>query len=102
MYTTTLDPKERTEAVGWLWAPENLKPLPPQRPERPEAKLVEAIRYIRQTAFFDQLDSREYPFAIVLQLLRQASHSSSDPALEYRRTRAYALAEIIVQKLVPA
>lgn len=70
-----------------------MRPPPPLPPENESARIVDAVRFLRQIALADTLDSFEYPTAIALQLLRKASYSDPREGCRHRRELAYALAE---------
>jgi Ternary complex associated domain 9 len=53
-------------------------PAVPPRPERDAANLLDALHYIRQTAFTVQFSDVEYPVVVALQLLRKASYDGDD------------------------
>jgi hypothetical protein len=74
-------------------------PIAPPRPENPCANLLDALHYIRQTAFETQFDWIEYPMVVALQLLRKASYQNNDPEHEARRKHAYALAHRLIKEI---
>jgi hypothetical protein len=74
-------------------------PIAPPRPENPCANLLDALHYIRQTAFETQFDWIEYPAVVALQLLRKASYQNSDAEHEARRKQAYAVAHRLITEI---
>jgi hypothetical protein len=96
----------KTLLVGWdavvdgLYRYSALRTLPsPLRPEDPGAALVDAIRFVRQIAFADQLNEFEYPIAVALQLLRKASYKAKIGEDPQRRVQAFAMAEQLVLEI---
>jgi Phosphotransferase enzyme family len=77
-------------------------PIAPPRPENPCANLLDALHYIRQTAFETQFDWIEYPTVVALQLLRKASYQNADSEHEARRRHAYALAHGLIKEMSSA
>jgi hypothetical protein len=74
-------------------------PAVPPRPERDAANLLDALHYIRQTAFTVQFSDMEYPIVVALQLLRKASYDGDDAEGQRRRVHAYRLADRIIVQL---
>lgn len=74
-------------------------PAVPPRPERDAANLLDALHYIRQTAFAVQFSDVEYPIVVALQLLRKASYDGDDAEGQQRRVHAYSLADRIIGQL---
>ncbi len=74
-------------------------PAVPPRPERDAANLLDALHYIRQTAFTVQFSDVEYPLVVALQLLRKASYDGDDAEGQERRVHAYRLADRIIGQL---
>jgi hypothetical protein len=61
--------------------------------------LLDALHYIRQTAFTVQFSDVEYPVVVALQLLRKASYDGDDAEGQQRRVHAYRLADRIIGQL---
>lgn len=74
-------------------------PAVPPRPERDAANLLDALHYIRQTAFAVQFSDLEYPVVVALQLLRKASYGGDGAEGQRRRVHAYRLADRIIGQL---
>lgn len=74
-------------------------PSVPPRPERDAANLLDALHYVRQTAFTVQFSDVEYPVVVALQLLRKASYGGDDAEQERRRVHAFRLADRIIGQL---
>lgn len=74
-------------------------PAVPPSPERDAANLLDALHYIRQTAFSVQFSAMEYPIVVALQLLRKASYGGGDAEGQRRRVQAYRLADRIIGQL---
>jgi len=74
-------------------------PAVPPRPERDAANLLDALHYVRQTAFTVQFSDMEYPVVAALQLLRKASYDGDDAVGQRRRVHAFRLADRIIGQL---
>ncbi|MDB5620681.1 MAG: hypothetical protein JWQ24_4919 [Tardiphaga sp.] len=61
--------------------------------------LLDALHYIRQTAFAVQFSAWEYPIVVALQLLRKASYGGDDADGQQRRVHANRLADRIIGQL---
>jgi hypothetical protein len=74
-------------------------PAVPPRPEHPAANLLDALQYIRQTAFAIAFSDVEYPLTVALQLLRKSSYMGENEEQERRRIHAFRLADRIVRSI---
>jgi hypothetical protein len=86
-----------------IYGPTALRaPAIPPRPELPAADLLDALHYIRQTAFAVQFSAVEYPLVVALQLLRKSSYKGDDEEQERRRIHAFRLADRITKSIANA